>query len=277
MSQIISISTVAYDGYPLEIAFEHIKNIGLEYVEVAFIKGYIEAFSEDLFSKENIELVNGLLEEYNLNCYAFSAHIDLGDVDAIERMKRRIEFANNIGAKIVITNAALRNKKDQFYKNIDIITAYADKLNMQIGLENPGDGKDNIINNGKEAAELIKKFNLPFVKLNYDFGNLITHLGGKIKPEEDAESAVPHCSHFHIKDVSEKESIWEFPAIGKGIINYKKILKDLIPRNIPISLEVPVRLRRKKDGTPFRLKDPVPLDITDNIIKESLGFVQNYF
>jgi len=45
MKPILSISTVAFDGYPFETAFEEIAALGAKHVEVAFIQGYTDPFA----------------------------------------------------------------------------------------------------------------------------------------------------------------------------------------------------------------------------------------
>jgi len=277
MERIISISAVAYDGYPAEVAFEHIKKIGADYVELALIEGYVESINEELFSIKEARNIKQRLKENDLSCHTISAHTDLGTKNAVEKFLIRMEFATEIGAKIIISNAALKSEEKQFYKNMEKIIPHADTYSLLIGLENPGDGRDNIINTGKEAIKVVEKVGSPWIKLNYDCGNLITHHQGKIKPEEDLNYAIPHCIHFHIKDVIPVKDGWEFPVVGKGIIDYKTILSSLVKKDTPFSLEVPVRLRRKKDSSPYRLPEPVDIKLTDTIIKESFNFIRNVF
>ncbi len=276
MNRIISVSTVAYDGYPLEIVFKHLVDIGIKYVELAFIKGYIEDFNEDLFSLKNAYRIKKLLRDFDLQCYVVSAHISLGTADALKKMLRRIEFASQIGAKIIITNAALNEEGSFFYKNIDEIIRYAERYNILIGLENPGDGVENIMNNGFEAFNLLNRIGSSYIRVNYDFANTITHSGGLIIPEDDVLKVLPICIHFHLKNVKKLNNIWVFPGIDEGLLDYKKILSSIIPKDIPISLELPLRLRREKDGIPFRLPEPVKLDIIDGVIKKSIDFVLRY-
>ena len=48
MARTISISTVAFDGYSLEVALGTISREGAIHAEIAFIKGYMDPFTEEM-------------------------------------------------------------------------------------------------------------------------------------------------------------------------------------------------------------------------------------
>ena len=50
MDNPILISTAAYDGYDLATAFQEISRAGVDLVEIAFIEGYTDPFTEDYFN-----------------------------------------------------------------------------------------------------------------------------------------------------------------------------------------------------------------------------------
>jgi hypothetical protein len=53
-----------------------------------------------------------------------------------------MHFARAPGARIINTNAAKRTNAHGFFRHIQILTAHAERLEMMIGLENPGNGED---------------------------------------------------------------------------------------------------------------------------------------
>jgi sugar phosphate isomerase/epimerase len=176
MDRIISISTAAFDGYDLAIAVDEISRLGASYVEVAFIQGYMEPFGEEIFSPGHAGRIQRLLSETGLSSFAFSAHMNLVSKESAEIFKRRMDFACRVGVKVIVTNAGLRQEKKAFIKNMETLSREAESLNLIIGLENPGDGKENIINSGKDGAMVVREIDSEWVKLNYDFGNLVSHL-----------------------------------------------------------------------------------------------------
>lgn len=49
----LSVSTVAYDGHPLDVALASLAALGIDTVELAYIEGYSTAFDESVFSASN--------------------------------------------------------------------------------------------------------------------------------------------------------------------------------------------------------------------------------
>ena len=147
---------------------------------------------------------------------------------------------------------------------------------MVIVLENPGDGKANLVDSGEPAARIIEEIGLNCVKINYDFGNLLSHCFEKIRPEEDYKFAADSTAHYHIKDVASDASGWYFTQIGKGTIDYHTILRELaaLAEPVPISLEIPLRIRRAPDASPRRA--PFPVDLTEirQVMQRSVEFVR---
>jgi sugar phosphate isomerase/epimerase len=274
--RIVSVSTAAFDGYELSVAINEISQLGVNHVELAFIQGYMDAFVEDIFSPANAKKVSNLLSETNLSCFAFSAHMDLVREKSVEIFKKRMDFAHQVGAKIIISNAGPKAEYKAFMKNMERLVEKAELLNMIIGLENPGDGKENIIDSGKAGTPVLQQIGSDLVRFNYDFGNVISHFKERLRPEEDYKYALPFSAHLHIKDVKSNAQGWYSTEIGKGLIDYRSILKNLGSEyvSLPVSLEIPLRVTRTLDASPRRLASPVPLDEIRRILKGSLDYVK---
>jgi sugar phosphate isomerase/epimerase len=276
MERVVSISTAAFDGYDFHTAFEEIARLGVRTVEFAFIQGYTDPFSEDYFSDRNSRSLISLLKDYGLACFAFSAHLDLSRAGIVPIFKRRMDFATSLGSKIIITNAAPSDKKELFFESVDDLIHHAESLGLTIGLENPGDGSDNLVNSAKEGAILIRKIGSKFLKMNYDLGNLLSHLQGRIRPEDDFLEGLDAIVHLHIKDVQRSDLGWEFTAIGDGEIDYARVFEVLKDWHLlyPISLEVPLRISRNTNASPRRKKEPVPLATIRATLEQSVRFAR---
>ena len=276
MNNPILISTAAYDGYDLATAFKEISRSGVDLVEIAFIEGYTDPFTEDYFNDDNAAKITTLLAEHNLKCLSFSSHMDLSRDRIIEVFNHRMVFAKKLGSQYIVSNAAPLHNKNQFMQNIKELGQTAAGLKMVIVLENPGDGKANVMDSGEPAANLIEEIGQENVKINYDFGNLLSHCFEKIRPEEDYRFVRDYAAHYHIKDVASDDSGWYFTEIGKGTIDYQKILKELagLPEPVPISLEIPLRIRRAPDASPRRASLPVDLKDIRQVIEKSVNFVK---
>jgi sugar phosphate isomerase/epimerase len=82
--------------------------------------------------------------------------------------------------------------------------------------------------------------------------------------------------HYHIKDVASDDAGWYFTEIGQGTIDYQKILKELavLSEPVPISLEIPLRIRRAPDASPRRASQPVDLAEIRQVMTGSVDFVK---
>ena len=277
MKNPLIISTAAYDGYDLAEAFREIAQTGVDLVEVAFIEGYTDPFTEDYFNDRNAAKILALLEDFGLNCLSFSSHVNLAQEGIVDIFKNRMAFARKLGARYIISNAAPLKDKDQFMKNIAELGKKAAAMEMIIGLENPGDGNPNVIDSAEPAARVIEEIGLDSVTINYDFGNLLSHCYSKLRPEQDYRHVLGQTGHFHIKDVAYDETDgWYFTEIGKGAIDYGTILKDLaaFSDTVPLSLEIPLRVRRAPDASPRRALHPVALEEIRRVMAGSVEFVK---
>lgn len=276
MNNPILISTAAYDGYDLATAFEEIARAGVNLVEIAFIEGYTDPFTEDYFSAANAAKINAQLTENGLTCLSFSSHVDLSREGIVEIFKNRMDFAKQLGSQYIVSNAAPLQHKNKFMENIAELGKTAAAMGMFIVLENPGDGSPNVMDSGEPAASLITEIGHENVKVNYDFGNLLSHCFEKIRPEEDYKFVRDCAVHYHVKDVDADDSGWHFTEIGKGTIDYKKILRELAELSdpVPISLEIPLRIRRAPDASPRRAAQPVDLAEIRKVMERSVDFVK---
>ena len=176
--RIVSISGAPYDGYPAPHMLESLASIGATYVEPAYIVGYTEPFDESAFTEARAVEYARWLADAGIGCHAMSSHIDLGRADALEVFQGRMRFAARIGAKVINTNAAARANEARFFQHIGPLAKLAEELDQVIGLENPGDGSDNLLNVAADGPGLLARIGHARVGLNYDAGNTISHRPG---------------------------------------------------------------------------------------------------
>jgi sugar phosphate isomerase/epimerase len=276
---IISINTLAFQGYELSDMVKAVAELEIKYIEFAFIEGYTEELSETTFSSSQAKYIDNLLDIYGLKMVALAAHMDLGLKDSVEAFKRRMDFAGLLGVNIILSNASTRENRISFFRNIEKIATYAESLNMTIGLENPGDGANNLIEAGKGGAELIEEIDSSYIRLNYDVGNIYSYSKGKILPKDDIHFAYPYAVHFHFKDTKPDKFGWVFSEIGKGTINYKKVIQYMKnqPEQRPIGLEIPMTVRRDKDFNPQKKATLRDLEDIKMVIKKSYDYTLSEF
>lgn len=273
--RIVSISTAPYDGYDFPRVLESLVSIGATHVEPAFIVGYTEPFDESSFTPAQAKQWQRWFQDSGMACHAFSSHIDLGRDDAIEVFRGRMDFARAIGVEVINTNAAARKLKKRFFANIEVLARHAETIGMRIGLENPGDGSDNLLNTASDGPALLAAIGHPSVGLNYDAGNTISHRPGVVPPD-DALAAMPLCLHTHIKDVRKDENGYFFTPLGKGQIDCQRILGAVAQTRLNLSIEIPLRLHRQPNAQPSRAPYRVPLIDIEAVLRPALSFVRQH-
>ncbi|PXW94382.1 sugar phosphate isomerase/epimerase [Sphaerotilus hippei] len=274
-NRIVSVSGAPYDGYPAPMMLESLARIGASHVEPAFIVGYTEPFDESAFRPERAVEYARWLADAGIGCHALSSHIDLGRPDALAVFTGRMHFAARIGARVINTNAAARANETRFFQNIAPLARLAEELGLVIGLENPGDGSDNLLNTAADATALLERIGHPRVGLNYDAGNTISHRPG-VPAADDALAAMAQCVHTHVKDVRRTAQGWFFTALGEGDIGCDRIVQAIAGTSLSLSIEIPMRLHRGPDAQPSRLAWRVPLTDIEARLSAALKFVDHH-
>jgi sugar phosphate isomerase/epimerase len=272
--RIVSVSSAPYDGYSFPRMLESLASIGATHVEPAFTVGYTEPFDESGFTEDQASQHATWLKESGIRCHAFSSHIDLGRADAVDLFKGKMDFARRLGARVIITGAAARSNAKRFYANIGHLVRHAEQLDMWIGLENQGDGSDNLLNVAADGAELLKRIGSPRVGLNYDAGNTISHRPGT-DTAADALAAMPLCVHTRLKDVRVNDDGYFFTPLGEGQVGCDRIVEALARTALDVSIEIPLRLHRGPDAKPSRRAWRVPLADIEAILRPALQFVRS--
>ncbi len=273
--RIISISGAPYDGHPVPAMLASLASIGATHVEPAYIVGYTEPFDESEFKPAQAQQWRRWLADAGVSCYAMSSHIDLGRDDAVEVFRGRMDFARAIGVQVINTNAAARRLEKKFFANIDVLARHAESIGLTIGLENPGDGSENLLNTAADAPALLATIAHDSVGLNYDAGNTISHRGA-VKPAQDALAAMPLCVYTHIKDVRVDTNGYFFTPLGRGNIDCATILRALAQTELNLSIEIPLRLHRLPSAQPSRAPYRVPLGDIEAVLRPALAFVHEH-
>jgi hypothetical protein len=123
MDRVISVSSMAFDGYPLETALDELAGLGVRYVEPASVDKVFQHLTEEDFCDARAAWLRDQMAARGLACVSLSAHMDLSQPDSVDRFRRRLEFAQASGAGIVNTIAGptsgLAGFRDDFAVEIE--------------------------------------------------------------------------------------------------------------------------------------------------------------
>lgn len=267
----VSVSTVAWDGHGMEAALDGVAAAGGTTVEPAFIGGYVP-FTEADFGDGPARSMRSALDARGLSAGGLSAHLDLSAEHAVDALRRRIAFAAAIGAPFVVTNAGPAAREAAIRRTLEAVLPAAEEAGVVLALENPGHGSGDLIPDAAAGAAFVERIGAAQLGLNLDLGNLHTYSQGSVPLEGQIAAAGPHLVHLHLKDVADRAGGWVFTAIGAGDL-YRGALLAELPSDIPLGIELPLRLRRAGYRDPARAEDPVSLADIDAAVGASLARV----
>lgn len=247
MDRIVSVSSMAFDGYPLETALDELAALGVRHVEPASVDKVFQHLVEEDFCPARANRLRKELGERGLACLSLSAHMDLTGADSVERFHRRLEFARNLGARCVNSIAGPAGRLAEFRQNLPAIAERARDLGVVIALENHGD----LLDRGGQILEFIREIGHPAVRVNYDTGNAWYYSRGMIDPVEELLLLAPVVSHVHLKSPKIVDGLLRWVALGDGALDVAalaRVLRERLP-GVPVSYELSPR-QRSRDFEP---------------------------
>ena len=268
MDRIVSVSSMAFDGYPLETALDELAGLGVQYVEPASVDKVFQHLVEEDFCDARAAWLKDQMAGRALSCVSLSAHMDLSRPDSLDRFRRRLEFAHAIGARIVNSIAGPTSGLDGFRGNIPAIGRRAADLGLTLALENHGD----LVDRGRQIADFIEAVGIPAVRLNYDTGNAWYYAKGELDPAAELAEVAPVVAHVHLKTPRVEEGVMRWVALGEGVLNLPAVgraLRDRLP-TIPVSIELSLRQRSRDFEPRWRTPDFPSLPEIRGIITRSL-------
>ena len=259
MKNKIAVVTSTYPNFGPDEALAGISAAGFKYVDMASCPGYFEHIlpkPEDM-GPDDYQKVLDKVASYNLEMISVSGHTRMGNPNAVPRLKKVLDFAHKAGVSYLVTDAG--EDEDQFYADIEQVADYAKDRSITICLEMHGPW----LNNGPKGAQVIQKVNHSHVRLNYDTSNVIFY--GGVRPETDIEAALPYMSYLHLKDDgSGKKGDWNFPALGKGVVDFEVIFERIADYHGPIDVEI------EFDGKEHSLEE------INEAVAQSYQFLKSY-
>lgn len=239
MKRIVAVNSNTYHGYTLQDAIAGIRAAGFKYTELTATKGWTEHVFPTM-SFEELCKIKDELKASGIIPFSMSGHCNLMDRDRLEDFVLNIKLAAFFGCDYIISSigeAHLRDKAEisdyEVAEQIKEIVPYLEEYNLLLGLENHGKH-----GTGKHLRTIVDMVNSPRVMINYDTANAIFY--GNVNLEEDIESCIDRIGHIHLKDKAGAFNEWNFPAIGKGEIDFQMIINKLEKANngCPLSIEI---------------------------------------
>ncbi|MCD2502813.1 sugar phosphate isomerase/epimerase [Clostridium sp. NSJ-145] len=248
MNRIIAVNSNCYHGYSIEEALEGIHKAGFKYVELTATKGWTEHVFPDKTFKDLCDIKNKM-EELDIEAIGLSGHCNLMDIERLDDFILNIELAAFFSCTYIVSSIGEAHIKDKakssnemLVNNIEKLIPHLEKHNLTLVLETHGEhGTGYVLN------EIVKLVNSCRVKVNYDTANVLFY--SDVDMYEDIETCIENLAYMHIKDKAGERKEWNFPALGKGYIDFPLVLNKLDnhSNNCPLSIEIEFTASGPKD------------------------------
>jgi len=240
---VIAATPMSFGGFDLWIGYRYLQRAGIRHVEVPALpmslgaKFDLTTFAPEAMDQDDVNLLKQRLQAMELTPVTVAAFCDLRNTTQAEALRRRIDFAQQLGARYVITEASgeAAEERRKVINGLRWMGDYAADRGIRIALET----HEGPTQNGKRAREFLAELDHPHVGLNYDTGN-IYYYNDDIDPAEDIREIADRVMHVHLKDTLGGKGEWRFCALGEGRVNFAKIVQTLESAGFdgPYSLEI---------------------------------------
>lgn len=248
MKRMIAVNSNCYHGFSIEEAIDGISAAGFHFIELTATKGWTEhVFPTMSFSY--LYSVKDRLKKAGLVPFSMSGHCNLMDQERIGDFLANIRLAHFFGCDYIVSSIGEAHLKDkavasneEVAEHIRDLLPYLEEYDLTLVLENHGEHST-----GKVIKSIVDLVGSPRVLLNYDTANVVFYAG--VDPLDDIPTCVDKIGYLHIKDKAGETREWNFPALGKGHINFPAILNllDKAQNSSPLSIEIEFTQAGPKD------------------------------
>ncbi len=240
MNRIIAMNSNTYHGFTLEDAVRGIADAGFRYIELTATKGWTEHVYPDQPMRQLLR-AQDMLADAKLVPFAMSGHTNQTDPERMPDFMDNIRLASFFGCRYIVSSIGEAHIKDRHTADADETARCIEKFvpelkarDMILVLETHG--KEH--GTGQALQEIVSRVNSDRVRINYDTANVVFY--GRVDPVKDLETCVKDVSYLHIKDKAGPDDVWDFPAPGKGRIDFDGIFQTLerAGNNSPFSVEI---------------------------------------
>jgi len=220
---IIACRTSSYGSYEA-LTYEHLASLGLRHVEIP------------VPLPDQIEPTKAALTRFGLTASSLQAECDLSRPDVAERVEAQMPAFAALGTRIMFVSAqAGETPRETAYARLRAAGDVAARHDVTIALETHPD----LITNGDVALQTMRAVDHPHVRINFDTANVYFYNQG-IDGVAELRKVVEYVAAVHLKDTDGGYRSWHFPALGRGIVDFREIFATLDAAGFagPCTLEI---------------------------------------
>lgn len=249
MERIIAVNSNCYHGYSIEEAIAGIRRAGFRYIELTATKGWTEHVFPDM-PFERLIKIQDMLHEAGLTPFSMSGHCNLMDPERVPDFVKNIRLAAFFGCDYIVSSIGEAHLKDNAVADnetvaraIAALVPELERYGLTLVLETHGHDHGT----GAVMQDIVRRVGSERVKINYDTANVIFY--GNIDPAQDLAACVDDVAYMHLKDKAGERNAWDFPALGKGYVDFPALFDTLkkAENGCPFSIEIEFTQAGPKD------------------------------
>ncbi len=207
-----------------EAAWTHLPKIGIKYIFL------------NLPAEDEIESTKKRLAEHGLTVLVLRGDADLSQESSLRELEAQLAICQRMGVKYLFLSPKRHGAaKEIIYDRLRAAGNIAETYGVTIVLETHPD----LGTNGDVHLETMKEIGHPFVRVNFDTGNIHYYNHDRNAPTE-LRKIIDYVATVEIKDQNGVYNDWNFPALGKGVVDIPAVLKALKEHDYagPITIEI---------------------------------------
>jgi len=205
-------------------AWTHLPSIGVHYIFIS-----VPAPGE-------VEKVRKRLADSRLAPLVMRGDTDLGRPSSVDELAVQLATCEKMGVKYMFLSPKHTGvSKEVACERLRRAGEVARKHGVTIALETHPD----LGTNADVHLETMKRINHPNVRVNFDTGN-ITFYNKDRSAVAELKKIIGYVATMELKDHSGQHQTWNFPTLGKGVVDFPGVLRVLKEHRFrgPITMEV---------------------------------------
>lgn len=229
-SRTIVINSNCYHGFSVFDAINGAAAAGFRNIEITATRGWTEHVMASMRFEELLRIKDALAQK-GMAVPAMSGHSSLASSARLADFRDNIRLAAFFGASVIVTSIGEAHPPEKegggespsLVRNIKSLIPLLEELGMTLAIETHGEH-----GTGLKVKAVVDAVASNLVKICYDTGNVIFY--GNAVGTADLEASAGSVGYLHIKDKAGAPGEWNFPALGRGCVDFPAVF-DVLQRS----------------------------------------------
>ena len=207
-----------------DAAWTHIQSLGVKYVFM------------NVPAPDEVDAVTERLAAHGLTVVVMRGSADLSKPSGVDELAAQLATCEQMGVTYLFLSPKRRGaEKEVIFERIRQAGDHAKKHGVIIALETHPD----LGTNGDVHLATMKAIDHPNIRVNFDTANIHYYNKNTDAPTE-LKKIIDYVATVELKDHNGEFQVWNFPALGKGVVDIPGVLRLLREHGYagPITMEI---------------------------------------